>query len=125
MGSHEVERVIGILKSLGDKSRLRALMSLADFGELCVCEITELLELSAATVSRHMSLLQKAGVVKSRKDGRWVHYGLSGQFPEELLAWLKECLNDEQILKKDKERMAVILKNKPSKHCKRPKNMKK
>lgn len=70
-----MEKVIAIAKALSDSHRLRALFVLGK-GELCVCQLIELFGLAPSTVSKHMSILKKAGLVKSRKNGRWVYYSL-------------------------------------------------
>ena len=44
--------------------------------EVCACKLSEHLGLAASTISHHMSVLREAGLVTSRKDGTWVHYGL-------------------------------------------------
>lgn len=62
-------------RALADENRLRALMALRD-QELCVCQLVELLQLAHSTVSKHMSVLRDAGLVQSRKSGRWVYYRL-------------------------------------------------
>ena len=72
--------VISTAKALSDAHRVRVLAALRDRRELCVCQITELLGLATATVSRHMSLLQAAQLVDSRKEGRWVYYRLSDSY---------------------------------------------
>jgi ArsR family transcriptional regulator, arsenate/arsenite/antimonite-responsive transcriptional repressor len=84
-------------------------MALTENEELCVCQITEMLGLATATVSRHISVLQKAGLVKSRKDSRWVHYRLSEAFPPLLMPWLKDGLMDAEDIAGDKEKMKAIL----------------
>jgi len=45
-------------------------------GALCVCQITAVLELAVSTVSAHLAELKRAGLVRERKDGRWVSYSL-------------------------------------------------
>jgi len=65
---------LNILKGLADGNRLRVVPALMKQEELCVCQITELLRPAAATVSRHMNILQNAGLVHSRKHGRYVFY---------------------------------------------------
>ena len=45
-------------------------------GELCVCQITAVLELAASSVSAHLADLKRAGLVGERKDGRWVFHRL-------------------------------------------------
>jgi ArsR family transcriptional regulator len=67
---------VAITKALSDTNRVRALLALRK-GELCVCQIIELLGLAPSTISKHMSILKQAGLVDSRKDSRWVYYRLS------------------------------------------------
>jgi len=45
-------------------------------GEVCACKIAERLGLAASTISHHMTLLCKAGLVRARKEGQWVYYSL-------------------------------------------------
>ena len=59
-----------IARALDNESRLRILMSL-QAGELCLCQLIELLGLAPSTVSKHVELLRVAGLVDRRKDGRW------------------------------------------------------
>lgn len=63
--------------ALADESRLKALLLLDQAGELCLCHLQELLGIAASTASRHLHLLQDAGLVKSRRDGKWVHFSLN------------------------------------------------
>lgn len=67
---------IQTIKALSDLNRLRVMWLLDKFDELCVCQITEVLGLATPTVSKHMSILYSAGLVKSRKESRWVYYRL-------------------------------------------------
>ena len=69
--------VASVARALSDVTRLRALYALGK-GELCVGQITELAGLAASTVSRHMSVLQGAGLVSCRKEGRSVSHRVSG-----------------------------------------------
>jgi DNA-binding transcriptional ArsR family regulator len=103
-----MEATLEILKALSDKNRMRVVAALWRFDELCACQITELLKVSGATASRHLGILQRVGLVSSRKEGRWVYYKL--RRPEEsdlLFQWLEyslsgvpELVMDFQALKK-------------------------
>lgn len=62
------------LKALADTTRLRVLTTLLERGETCVCELIEVSECSAPTLSFHLGKLSAAGLVTSRKVGRWVFY---------------------------------------------------
>ncbi len=87
-----------MVKALADGNRLRVIAALREHEELCVCQITELLHLATATVSRHMSILQYAGLVQSRKKSRWVYYRLTAEFPTLLGQWLtRELAGSAQI----------------------------
>jgi len=64
------------LKALAHPARLR-ILALLRGGELCVCQLMEVLGLAASTVSEHLSLLRRTGFVSERKDGKWVFYRLT------------------------------------------------
>jgi ArsR family transcriptional regulator len=93
---------LSIAKALSDPNRVRVLMFLRD-GELCVCQVVEMLSLAPSTVSGHMAILHRAGLVEGRKDGRWMFYRLAGEdAPEpvrEALSWLEHAVGgDSQVL---------------------------
>lgn len=72
------------LKALADPTRLRIVVLLSR-GELCVCDLTEVLHLPQPTISRHMAKLKSAGMVSDRRAGKWVHYQLTTDtFPTDL-----------------------------------------
>ncbi len=100
-----------ITKALGDETRVRALVSLAE-GELCVCQIIEVLGLSPSTVSKHMSILQQAQLVVRRKDGRWHYYRLAGRdappIVRQALRWTLKSLDGERLIAKDAKALCCI-----------------
>ena len=104
-----MDHALSITKALADGNRLRVVMALTGHDELCVCQITAMLDLAMATVSRHISVLQKAGLVKSRKDSRWVYYRLSEAFPPLLLQWLKDALLNSGNIAWDNEKLRAIV----------------
>lgn len=112
-----------ITKALADDNRLRILAALRH-GELCVCQVIELLELAPSTVSKHLSILRMAGLLESRKEGRWMHYRLPG--PEESTAaarraigFVLDSLRDDQRLVADDARLRQILATDPVEICMR------
>jgi ArsR family transcriptional regulator len=111
-----------LTKALADENRLRALLALRA-GELCVCQLTELLGLAASTVSKHLSLLHRAGLVESRKEGRWMFYRLPGRTApvavREALDWVQQSLADSPGAVADARRLKQILKLDPTELCKR------
>src|ERR1035437_10616642 len=68
---------LNITKALSDENRVRALLALRG-GELCVCQIIEMLGLAPSTVSKHMTILAQADLIECRKSGRWRYYRLTG-----------------------------------------------
>jgi len=65
-------------KALADTNRLLAVSLLKRRGELCGCEIQAATGLTHATVSHHMSVLERSGWVRSRREGKWSYYRLTG-----------------------------------------------
>jgi len=103
---------------------MRVIAALLRHDELCVCQIVEMLRLATATVSRHMSILQNARLVQSRKDGRWVYYRLAEPFSEPLRIWLLESLSGSQEIKADQELLEMILSCVPEDLCRQQKEKK-
>jgi len=100
-----------IARALENESRLRILMSL-QAGELCLCQIIELLGLAPSTVSKHVELLRVAGLVDRRKDGRWHYYRLAGRgaYPtvREAIRWVARALADDKQVLADAARLAAV-----------------
>ncbi|MFH2049441.1 MAG: metalloregulator ArsR/SmtB family transcription factor [bacterium] len=67
--------ITDLFKTLSDPTRLRILILLTK-GELCICDITEVLSLPQSTVSRQMSRLKLFGLVTDKRQGKWVFYKL-------------------------------------------------
>jgi len=65
-----------VFKALADEIRLR-ILSLLGTREMCVCEVMVALDLTQPTASHHLRILENVGLVKDRKEGRWVFYSLS------------------------------------------------
>lgn len=111
---------MSIIKALADENRVRALMALRE-RELCVCEIIELLGLAPSTVSKHLSILYQAGLLESRKDGRWVYYRLAAKDApveaREAVAWVCKCLANDHTMQNDIKRLLDIIKVEPTGKC--------
>jgi ArsR family transcriptional regulator, arsenate/arsenite/antimonite-responsive transcriptional repressor len=120
-----VEKTLIITKALADGNRMRVIAALMQRDELCVCQITEMLRLAGATVSRHMSILQSARLVQSRKEGRWVFYRLVKPFPDLLQQWLLESLSDSSEIREDRQNLLAILSSDPDDLCRQQKDRKK
>lgn len=78
MNTKEMKEFVNFFKALSDRTRLRIINILKKArSSLCVCEIMDSLKESQYNVSRHLKVLKSAGLVKERKEGRWVVYSLS------------------------------------------------
>jgi DNA-binding transcriptional ArsR family regulator len=90
MISLNLESSVAAARALGHPARLRT-MAMLRSGELCVCQITEVLDLAPSTVSAHLKDLKQAGLVSERKDGKWVYFDLIDN--EETRAWTEAALS--------------------------------
>jgi len=80
-----------LFRALADRTRLRLLNLIAD-REICVCYFVEILGISQPKISRHLAYLRKAGIVASRRQGRWMHYRLCALQDAAATGILKETL---------------------------------
>ncbi len=108
-----------VMKALSDPNRVRVLKLLED-KSLCVCEITDVLNLAQPTVSSHMKILEDAGLVKKERQGTWMIYsqsdGNESEYAGVMLATLKDWLNDDAGLQE-------MLKALPAAGCRRMPNV--
>ncbi|MCS7336858.1 MAG: metalloregulator ArsR/SmtB family transcription factor [Verrucomicrobiae bacterium] len=120
--ANQFDQFVGITKALSDPTRVRMLLALRR-RELCVCQITALFGLATSTVSKHLSVLQQAGLVQSRKTERWVYYRLSDKSApvtvREALDWVSKSLARTDVAAADQKRLGQILKMEPSEICRR------
>lgn len=121
--NRDVMRVtMRVIKALSDPQRVRILMMLEP-GEICVCQIVEVLTLAPSTVSKHLSILSAAGLVSSRKDGRWAYYRLgSGDgsaAARPMVKWLGWTLKSDAIIGADAARLRRVMARDPGVICKR------
>ena len=80
---------VAFFKCLSDETRLRCVALLQRQGELCVCELTQVLQISQPKISRHLALLRSTGLVLDRRQGAWVYYRIHPQLP----AWAQAVLS--------------------------------
>ena len=112
-----MKKTVEILKSLSDRNRLRVVAALMHIDELCACQVVELLQVTGATVSRHMDLLLHAGIVEGRKEGRWVYYRLVDSLDDRLFQWLEASLKDVVDLEADRKLLKSIVACEPEELC--------
>ena len=96
-----------LFRGFADPTRLRVLNILAA-GELCVCDIVEILGLPQPTVSRHLAYLRRCGLVEATRDWKWAHYRLAPSnhaIQSNLIDCVRSCFVGVQLL--DEERIAA------------------
>ncbi|MBJ6727765.1 ArsR/SmtB family transcription factor [Geomesophilobacter sediminis] len=104
-----METVAQIFRSLEDETRLRIMALLLEQEELCVCDVMAVLQMPQSTVSRQLSLLKKAGWLKDRRVGVWIHYSVSrtlSPMHQYLLPVLRNFLAVTDAARLDRERLA-------------------
>ena len=120
-----MKEFLAVTKALSDESRVRAVRALAG-GELCVCQIIELLDLAPSTVSRHMAVLNQAGLVEARKDGRWIYYRLAGEDASPCvrlaLDMVLDCLTRDARIRQDAKLLRCVRKMTREELCRHYKN---
>jgi ArsR family transcriptional regulator len=85
----QAERMASAAKALGDPVRMQLVDVLRKHaGEVCVCELVPLFDLSQPTVSHHLKILREAGIVGSERRGLWAYYYVVPEALEELSEWL-------------------------------------
>lgn len=98
-GSDCLKDTIKFMKALSDEIRVRIINLLFDY-DLYVCEIVDVLELPQSTVSRHLTILKNANIVKDNKDGLWIKYNLIKDKKHSMIENIvtNELINDEKCV---------------------------
>ena len=97
-----------VMKALSDPNRVKIIKILQYKRDMCVCELKSLLHIAQPTVSKHLKILEEAGLVQYRKDGLWVNYSLAkgssnpyaSKMLHELRTWLQDHPELSDILEK-------------------------
>ena len=79
---------------------------------LCVCEITEILQLAASTVSKHLSILKNAGFIIDVKDNKWINYSINPN-PEDpgilsALFSIKLMMESDETISRDRLKLKIV-----------------
>ena len=90
------------MKALSDGNRAK-IIKMLEIKEMCVCEMQVVLKVAQPSVSKHLKILEEAGLVESRKDGMWVNYRLSdgheSSYAAGMIRQLEEWLNDDSVIR--------------------------
>ena len=117
-----MRQFMAITKALADENRVRVLMFLRS-GELCVCQVIEMLGLAPSTVSKHLAILEQARLVDRRKVGRWIHYRRPDTGAPacvgSALRWLDRSLAGDPEIVRDRRHLKTVLALDPEALCRR------
>ena len=95
-----------LFKTLSDPTRLR-LLNLLACGETCVCDLTDTLRVVQPKVSRHLAHLKRAGLVETRRNGKWIHYQWAKQgdpLVRHVLAGLRAWMEKDDQMNGERQR---------------------
>lgn len=102
------KRIAGLFRALGQPARLRILLTIGE-GEACVCHLEASLGYRQAYISQHLMALREAGILQTRREGRFIYYrlkdiqmlalirlagelaGVAIQYPERMSDYLPSC----------------------------------
>jgi ArsR family transcriptional regulator len=96
--------------ALADKTRLRLLNLMRD-GEVCVCFFAETLDTNNPKISRHLAYLRRAGLVKARRDGKWMHYRITepaNKDAAEVFSATMEMLGKDKEMQRDRKNLVAV-----------------
>jgi len=108
-----IDRFSRQAKAIADPTRIR-MLKLLENGELCVCEIMNVLGLGQSTASKHLNILKTAGLVEARKDATWSFYRLSRKeigANKALLRIAAANLNNDETIEEDRKLLRKERKN--------------
>ena len=92
----DAERTARWFRALGDETRLRILERLSD-GEQCVCDLTDALDAGQSLMSHHLKSLKEAGLLRDRRQGRWVYYSLDPAVIEDVKEWVATLAESAKV----------------------------
>jgi ArsR family transcriptional regulator len=107
-----MDELVTVFKALSDETRLR-IIKLLEQGELCVCDITAALDIVQPKASFHLSALKEAGLIKDRKQGKWIHYSLNEKDLFRRMLILSACERMQNaVIAEDRKRLQAFLNGK-------------
>lgn len=101
-----------VFKAMGDPVRLRLLSLIASHagGEACVCDVTDVFDLSGPTISHHLKVLREAGLITGERRGTWIYYRVRQELLAQVSAVLVPAAPDDAagLLPEGREALPVI-----------------
>ena len=114
-----MDELVLTAKALADATRVRILAALRG-GELCVCELGDALGVTQSTLSTHLQVIREAGLVGTRKSGKWVYYSLepaAARLLGRVFAHFQAGLKNHRVLRRDTTRLSKRLAERDAGAC--------
>ena len=109
-----MKKLVKTFQALSDKNHIR-IIKLLEVRSLCVCEISEILNLANSTVSKHLSILRDEEFILDEKDGKWVNYILNktrnDDYATKLLSLISEWMPDDMVIFDDRKKVESVDRN--------------
>jgi ArsR family transcriptional regulator len=83
-------RTLDVLRALAHPLRLELIAQIAARGPVCTCHLQEALSCTQPTVSKHLAILRRAGLIQGRREGRWVFYSVDQEVLDAARGFLEE-----------------------------------
>lgn len=115
-----LDELDAVFRGFADPTRIR-LLNLLVVGEMCVCDLVEILDIPQPTVSRHLAYLRKAGLVTAKRDSNFAHYRLTepaNQVHRNLINCVRGCFVGIKSLDSERRRAVARAKQRESDPCK-------
>ncbi|MBU0675894.1 MAG: metalloregulator ArsR/SmtB family transcription factor [Proteobacteria bacterium] len=115
-----MRNITQLFKALSDPTRLRIVWLLQTGGELCVCDLMEVLGLPQSTVSRHLAYLRNADLVIDQRKGIWMYYRLPDQTNVLVADILRVLSSSAKVINQadqDHQQLNKYIKTKPADTC--------
>ena len=96
VGTHLHLQASQVFHALSDATRLELIQRLAG-GEHCVCDLTDALKAGQSRLSFHLKVLKDAGLIRDRREGRWMYYALNEEAFEEAEELIRMLRNGDSV----------------------------
>jgi len=114
-----VNELVLTAKAFADPTRVRILAALRG-GELCVCELSDALGVTQSTLSTHLQVIRDAGMVQTRRDGKWIYYAVNTgaeQLVESVFGFFAKNVRNDSTIRRDQQQLTARLKERKGGAC--------
>ena len=109
---NDIKRAVKIFKALGDRNRLRIVKILQRKEGACVCEIQYILSIGQSATSKHLRILEEAGLIYPERKGKWTNYYFEKfnekDLPGTVLAMISSILEDDRVVEEDIKKLRNV-----------------